>query len=487
LYQLETLPQLAPPERIETGFSEPVSVRMHPTEPMLVVWGVSQQDVVLLHLETGQQQRLPINARRPVDIAVSPDGRLVAAGSADFNAYVWHSGHQTVLHQLTGHQSQVVGVFFSSDSHLVATRSWDQTTRLWNPDSGRFLLAIDGETQFGQDAGQLAIRNQNQVTICDLADGREFQVMRGHEGGKGPWTLDVSPDGNLLASAGADGVRIWDTVTAQQVAHLSVGPGQIALFHPDGSGIFTGGSRKLEFWPLETLTNGSGRGDISLGIGKSRHVARTVVVPDRFCADITGDGTLVWFADYDRVRTSSPPFVAHTDVTCRSDSSFLAISPDGGLAATSHESDSPFVSVRDTASGEELHRFPHQRGHIRPRFSPDSRHLVTNVPSEYYVWDVATGECLTTIPRSSGLHGAIAWTADGRTLALECGGVHLLNGETFEPLAVLGPPVSHGIATALEITPDGRRLFAAYESREIHCWDLQRIRDQLGDLGLDWE
>ena len=65
-------------------------------------------------------------------VAFSPDGRLLATGSADKTARLWDPATGECLRTLAGHDRGVFGVAFSPDGRLLATGSWDNTARLWD-------------------------------------------------------------------------------------------------------------------------------------------------------------------------------------------------------------------------------------------------------------------------------------------------------------------------------------------------------------------
>ncbi len=66
-----------------------------------------------------------------LDVATSPDGRLLAAGHVDGEITVWQLEDMTMLARLRGHASRVASVEFSSDGAWLVSGSWDGTLRQW--------------------------------------------------------------------------------------------------------------------------------------------------------------------------------------------------------------------------------------------------------------------------------------------------------------------------------------------------------------------
>ena len=76
-----------------------------------------------------------------------------------------------------GHTNGINSVAFSPNGHHALSGSVDETVRLW-----------------------------------DVADGRLRRSLPGHI--KPVEHVRFSPDGSLLVSAGADGIRLWDVRSA---------------------------------------------------------------------------------------------------------------------------------------------------------------------------------------------------------------------------------------------------------------------------------
>jgi WD40 repeat protein len=71
-------------------------------------------------------------AGNPWSLAVSRDGKLIAAGSVNGEVIVWERSSRKQLYYGLGHlQEQVVMVAFSPDGKLLASACFDGTIKIW--------------------------------------------------------------------------------------------------------------------------------------------------------------------------------------------------------------------------------------------------------------------------------------------------------------------------------------------------------------------
>jgi eukaryotic-like serine/threonine-protein kinase len=111
-------------------------------------------DVQILDVRTGRVVRHLLHMGRANAVAWSADGALLAIACADGQAYIREvEGKQRVL-ICRGHQGEVIHAAFNHRGDLLATTSWDGTTRLWDPATGRQLLQAPGyAVTFSRDDG----------------------------------------------------------------------------------------------------------------------------------------------------------------------------------------------------------------------------------------------------------------------------------------------------------------------------------------------
>src|SRR5262249_12325587 len=148
-----------------TGTGSVVSVAFHPDGKHLAF--VNARQVKVRDWTTGEEVVIgPCDAIRQFGtayaVAFSPDGRQLAAGS-DGVVRVWDWENRQLLHTFPGHDHHSISVAFSRDSRLLATGSWREGPRLWDPTTGgQPLRTFAGHTHpisalaFSPDGSRLA-------------------------------------------------------------------------------------------------------------------------------------------------------------------------------------------------------------------------------------------------------------------------------------------------------------------------------------------
>jgi WD40 repeat protein len=175
-------------------------------------------------------------------LALSPDGRLLAAGTVSHEIKLWSVAQGTELRSLAGHGGAVEAVAFSPDGRTLASASADKRIELWDVGSGRELGTLGGHTSwisclaFSPDGKTLASGGGDKtIRLWDMAGGRERQSLPGHTAPV--WAVAFSATGSILASSDADGViKIWDARSGRELRTLR-GHGdtvESVAFSPDG-------------------------------------------------------------------------------------------------------------------------------------------------------------------------------------------------------------------------------------------------------------
>jgi WD40 repeat protein len=164
-------------------------------------------------------------------IAFTPDGASLAMVNGEvIRLRDINSGRIVGTLMVSG--ASLYSVAISPDGRLLAAGDNNNLVRLWDP-----ALAY----RTGQETYPIA-----KDLIGHAGKAGSYQALI--------WQLAFNPDGSLLASAGGDAtVRLWDSFTAEQLAVLyghTAGVTSLA-FSPDGRSLASGGlDATLRIWGL---------------------------------------------------------------------------------------------------------------------------------------------------------------------------------------------------------------------------------------------
>ena len=237
-------------------------------------------------------------------VAFSPDGALLASGSANGTVKLWNVSTRENIATLEGHTGSVVSLDFSTNGTLLASGARDNTVKLWNVATGAHVATLEGHTDgvfslaflpdgklaskawadggtvklwnvttkseistfdtdangtvaFSPDGAILAApsRYGDVVKLWDVATGTQIATLK-HMREYGYAGLAYSTDGTILAVAANGLIEIWDVPTRELMATVSGGPGGVAspLFSPNGTKLIGKGDKKVKFWDVSEWT-----------------------------------------------------------------------------------------------------------------------------------------------------------------------------------------------------------------------------------------
>ena len=426
-------------------------------------------------------------------IAWHPESKLLAAACADNDIYVWDVIKRTGQPRsiLKGHEGSARWLAFNHAGDLLASTGWDGTVRLWDPWIGRQRVVSQGydyPPQFSPDDTRLGIGlDRSHIGIWEVASGHECRILCGHEG---PWvsphTVDVSPDGRLLASAGGDGVRLWDLEPDGRSPSLKPPFASRLIFKETGKPSFRatqpacGAGRSMSIFGTGASACGPPRLRPSCKQARPLWLSRQSLGG---CVRHRRSWPPAGSLSFPPSIPPNPPVALgpHPDIDT------TAISADGRWVATSTwhgSSGNEGLGCRDRSAREGPGR-DRRRYCLQPRWSPAGRRLRSRLS---FLEDRHVAARLAAAPRSRFELRTVAFSADGRTLAIAHSNklVRLLDAATGRFLVDLTAP-DQRVITWMCFSPDESRLVVGGGNHLIHVWDLRRIRRQLADMGLDWK
>jgi len=172
-------------------------------------------------------------------IAVSPDGRQLAAGCSDGAIERWDLAAEQPLPPLVAHRFPVWSVAFSPDGALLAGGSGDGTVGLWEVETDANRATLLGHTSsvlsvaFRPDGLILASGGSDRsLRLWWLELGRELATLEGAS--VSVEAIAFAPDGQTLVAGCGDGsIRIWPVGAELQVGE-PVAPIGTLESHPTG-------------------------------------------------------------------------------------------------------------------------------------------------------------------------------------------------------------------------------------------------------------
>ncbi|MEW6434479.1 MAG: WD40 repeat domain-containing protein [Myxococcota bacterium] len=269
-------------------------------------------------------------------LAVSPDGKAVAAGSRDKTVRVWSLPEGALLRSVPGGEGQINALAFSPDGARLAIGDSGFQVRVVDVASGEVTTSLAHPSpvsglDFSPDGTLLAVAGQTDSgAVYALADGKRRYEVRGR-------TVTFSGDGRqLLAGNGAGSLLVIDVKSGKAKKTIATAPHlPWATWTRDGKLIvsWNGTEADVHLWTPAGKAAGvlPGPGKTGFG-GAGAPVVRGFAMTADGATAVTGcgDGLVrVWDVKAKTVRKTLPSETV-SSVALSSDGAWLVVS-DGAL------------------------------------------------------------------------------------------------------------------------------------------------------------
>jgi WD40 repeat protein/serine/threonine protein kinase len=419
------------------------------------------------------------------NVAFSPDGQTIATGDVTRAVILWDANTGAALHTFQT-PMDAGGVSFSEDGSLLMSinrfafggdmtvllwdaQTYDVTQRIFVPNGSWAALSSDNGTIY-------TVTHSGELGAWDVATGESRYSLQ--DDGFDWSSVAASPDGQWLATSGADGViMIRDAATGEIVRPLAQAGalvGNIA-FSPDSQSLASVQDDGLvRLWDVET------------GNLIHDYIGHTDTV---FAVSFSPDGRNIVTASADasaRVWQAIPDVEPQVfRIGSAGEQSSVAFAPQGETLFASAAGNT--VRAWNVETGEFLGSFSGSTFLDNLNLSGDGRYLAGNSATNgVYVWDVQSNE---TILDSTGLIGRLSPDGSQFAVGMDVGSIRLydvqLGGFADTLIGHTAP------ATGLSYNDDGAILVSGSQDGTVRFWntetaeEIRQISPHNGDAVLD--
>ena len=354
-----------------------------------------------------KQELVRMESEASIDtLSISHDGALVAGAGSDGLVKVWEVNTGQLINTFR-HDARVNSIAFSPTENILASGSGDTIVKLWNAITGTEILTIESTgiisaMAFSPDGKTLAWNDTTGADTIHLWDVATQSSIASYENSVG-FSIDslaLSPDNKTFVAVDAhyDIVKVWDINTGNTIdlGHIGLSP---ISFSPDSTMLATGGRRGVKLWDVYT-----GRNVANIPIEPRSTVTHASFLPN--------DRTLAYRVSGEKfTRLWAVPTQTQTGIIENPSVDYWAFSPDGKTLASAARH---IITLWDVVTGQHITTL---EGPVRTvshiTYSPDGNTLASvSLDRTLRLWDTATNQTIETFNGASD----VAFSPDGTIL-----------------------------------------------------------------------
>jgi WD40 repeat protein/transcriptional regulator with XRE-family HTH domain len=413
-----------------------------------------------------------------LSVALSPDGKFLAAGTANAEVRIWQMEKRTLLHTCKGHSDWVRSVAFSPDGKILASGSHDRTIRLWNVDTGQCIGQFTEHENrvrsvaFSPDDENLLLASSSDdrtIRIWDIQTLTCLHVLPGHRNKVN--AIAFNPDDHTLVSVSHDEtIRVWDVDKGYRMQELHGQGGWIwsVAFSSDGNTFASGNEDgTISLWKMKADADHGYYCYQTLTDGHKARVNTLVFSPQRdILVSGSDDETLrIW-----NLSTGhSQPLTGHTNWV-RS----IAVSYDGSILVSGGDDET--VRIWDTNQNQCLYTLQGYSGWVYSvAFNSSTSPLLVSGGEDMRVriWDASTGDRLQSLHGHTHRVRAVTISPDNSKIASASDDqtVRVWEVDTGILLSLLRGHKQR--VRSVAFSPDNSKIASASDDETVRIWEVE--------------
>ncbi|KAH7886979.1 WD40-repeat-containing domain protein [Phlebopus sp. FC_14] len=161
------------------------------TDNAVVLYKLNKGEKLTFPLGPEEEAGGPRKANHARSVLISPDNKLLVAGSEDKYVRIWSIETCSFLRILAGHRGEVYALAFTSDSQTLLSASGDRTVRVWDA------------TQFTTEAAAMPEPSCRVLRPTDPEERSSSKLVF--------TCLTTDSSSSFVAAGSLDGtIRVWD-------------------------------------------------------------------------------------------------------------------------------------------------------------------------------------------------------------------------------------------------------------------------------------
>jgi len=493
------------------------AMSFHPHQPRLITAQVDG-GITIWDLENGKQLARFPSSGAPICVEFAPDGERFAAvhesagrftvsvhdaatgvrrASHAFTDLVhdldWHPGGRWLatadaggmvhlmdirtggVRPLGHHKAEAVTTAFSPDGDYLMSGGWEGELICWNVRTMQRSLTIRRQSwnaQWRSDGRECALITDSgiQLHAFERPSQREFAEDLGPRMRHAVF----SPDGRWFSASADHALGVWDLNGTGPGALVTGGAEARPAFTADGTELLAGGTHaRCSRWRITPATNAAAPPALELVEMLTPEGFTSLSLASNVVAFTGSGGTrVVGLDNMENTATTEAGWV-------QTSSGVNGISPDGRWLGV-YRPFTPFLYVYQLPGLERVAKLAARANVHDFAFSPLGDGVAVSSRSGVEFWSTNAWTRTRVLPNFID----ILFSPDGLTwwLSKDFRTAGLYEARTLAPLL----PLPAG-TLPLALSADGRRLAVSVDARQLQVWDLNEVRDQLGQLGMDWE